>query len=340
LNATLRTSGVVAGALLASMLAYVVVVDVLGQRYNATTVTLTGAFALAGLGLTLMLGLMHQYNLGQAFFIGLGAYVYAVLAGSEHGWPPVLAVVAAVSASVAVALVVGRVLLRLDGFYFAVATLGMGLIGENVLLVLRDVTGGVDGLTAPEFEALGFAFDTPLRQHVLVGGCLAIAFGTAWNLARSRRGRAARAIGHDEMMAAANGIDAARAKTQMFVLSSVYATTGGCLYAAVSGYVFPSVAGLSVTLELVVAVILGGMSSLVGTVAALGLLRSLPIVFEPIEEHIALIHGITLVALLVVLPSRPQLRRWRPQRRRSRPPRPAATTAATEARPEPIEAAS
>jgi branched-chain amino acid transport system permease protein len=294
-----RNLGVVASSFAVCALAYIVLVHWLGQDYNLKSLTLVGVFAVSTLGLALLLGITHQFNLAHAFFFALGAYVYAVLAGDDYGWSPSLAALAAVVASAAVAYVTGRILLRLEGFYFAVATLGLALIGENLLFVLRDLTGGDDGLTAPALRVGGYEFDTPLRRYVLVTLVLTVGVVFALNIARSSRGRAARAIAVDELMAGSNGIDVVSVKTQMFVISAVYASVGGVLYAAVSGYIFPSLGGVSTTLEFVAAVIVGGMGSIIGPVIVIAVLRWLPIFFERIEGNVDLVYGIILVVLLL-----------------------------------------
>ena len=284
-------------------LAYQVLVVLLGQDYNLKTLTLVGVFAVATLGLALLLGLTHQFSLAHAFFFALGAYVYAVLAGTDIGWSPSHAALTAVAASASIAYGSGRVLLRLEGFYFAVATLGLALIGENLLFVWRDRTGGDDGLRAPTLQVLGYEFDTPLRKYVLVAGALAIAFMLACNISRSQRGRAARAIAVDELMAASNGIDVVKVKTEMFVISAIYASVGGTLYAVVAEYLSPSIGGVSTTLEFVVAVIVGGMGGLAGPVLVVAVLRWLPIMVESVEDHVDLVYGALLV-LLLMLPGR------------------------------------
>lgn len=327
-----RTAAVAVGTALALALAYVLVVGVLDQDYNVKNLTLTGSMAISTLGLSMLLGWTHQVSLGQSFFFGLGAYVYAILAG-RHDWAPLTATVAAILASATVAFVTGRVLLRLDGFHFSVATLGLGFIGENVLFVLRDLTGGDDGMAAPEMRIGGFAFDTPLRQYTLVAGCLTVAMTLAWNYGRSARGRAARAVGLDPHVAASNGIAVAATRTEVFVIGSAYAGLGGVLYAAASSYIFPQIAGVPATLDMVVAVIVGGAGGLVGPVLAIGLLRWLPIVFEAIEEHIDLVYGVALVALLVLLPADGATRRLGHRIRRTRQPSPEPTAPTREPEP-------
>ena len=288
----------VGGVLGVAAVAYLLVVEALGQEYNIKNLTLVGAYALAAIGLALALGVMHLFSLAHAFFFGAGAYVYAILA-RDAGWPTWSAAVAAVVSSGVIALLTGRILLRLEGVYFAVATLGMTLIGENILFVLRDVTGGDDGLSAPPFSAFGYQFDTPTRSYVLISAALAVGLAVGLNVRRSPRGRAARAIAADELMAASNGIDVVRAKSDMFVISALYGSLGGVLYASSTGYVFPSIASISTTLEFVVAVIAGGTGSVVGAVVVMAVLQWLPIAFEAVEDYLEMVYGAVLVIVIV-----------------------------------------
>lgn len=288
----------VGGVLGAAAASYVLVVEVLGQGYNTKSMALVGAYALAAIGLALALGVMHLFSLAHAFFFGAGAYIYSIL-GGENGWPTSIAAVTAVGASAMIAHLTGRVLLRLEGFYFAVATLGMTLIGENILFVVRDVTGGDDGLSAPSLSLFGFAFDTPTRSYVLVAVVVAVGVAVGLNVRRSPRGLAARAVAVDELMAGSTGVDVVRAKSDMFVISAVYASLGGVLYASSAGFVFPSIANISTTLEFVVAVIAGGTGSVVGAVVVMVVLRWLPIAFEVVEDYLEMIYGAVLVVVIV-----------------------------------------
>ncbi|MBS4011300.1 MAG: branched-chain amino acid ABC transporter permease [Roseovarius sp.] len=295
-----RNVHVLAGSGAACAVAYVLLIHWLGQDYNLKSLTLLGAFAIATLGLALLLGITWQFSLAHAFFFALGAYGYAILGGAEYRWSPQSAAATAILGGAVLAYVVGRVLLRLEGFYFAVATLGLTLIGENLLFVMRSYTGGDDGLPAPQLEVVGYAFDTPLRRYVIVSVVLAVGFAFAVNISRSAFGRSARAVAADELMAGSNGIPVVSIKTRMFVISTVYATTGGVLYASASGYIFPTLSGLTTTLEFVVAVIVGGMGSLLGPVLVVAVIRWLPIVFEPLEGHVDLAYGSLLIILLMV----------------------------------------
>lgn len=284
-------------------LAYLAVVVWLGQDYNLTSLTLVWVFGLATLGLALLLGLARQFSLAHAFFFALGAYAYAVLSGVRYGWPTAVAALAGIVLSAATAYAAGRILLRLEGFHFAVASLALLLIGQNLLFVLRETTGGDDGLASPGLELFGYGIDTAVRKYVLVAGLLALGGMVAVNLSRSNTGRSARALAADELMAASNGIDVVKTKVLFFVISAIYASTAGVLYAATTSYIFPTLGSVSMTLEFVLAVIVGGMGGLVGPVASIGLLRWLRVIFESVEQHLDLIYGIVLIAL-VLLPGR------------------------------------
>lgn len=285
----------VVGALL-----YVLLVPVLGQTYNLKALTIIPAFGLATIGLALIFGITHQLQLGHGAFFAGGAYGYGILAGADLDWPPGLAAVVAVTTVGVVAALLGRVLLRLAGFFFAVATLGLGLIVENIIFALREVTGGDNGLTVSPLAAGGFSADTPEAAYVIAWVALAIGLALAWNVRDARTGRAAQSVGLDETMAAAQGVDVARTKRQMFVLSAVYAAVGGVLYASTTRFITPDLSSLALTLEFFVAVVLGGMGALVLPVIAIAGFEWLPIAVEQVEENVGLLFGLLLMGLMML----------------------------------------
>lgn len=285
----------VVGALL-----YVLLVPMLGQTYNLKALTVIPAFGLATIGLALIFGITHQLQLGHAAFFAGGAYGYGILVGADVGWPPGLAALVAVTTVGVVAALLGRVLLRLAGFFFAVATLGLGLIVENSIFALREITGGDNGLTVSPLGVGGAVADTSEAAYVIAWVVLAIGLALAWNLRDSRTGRAAQSVGLDETMAAAQGVDVARTKRQMFVLSAVYAAVGGVLYASTMRFITPDLSSLALTLEFFVAVVLGGMGALVLPVLAIAGFEWLPIAVERVEENVDLVFGLLLMVLMVM----------------------------------------
>lgn len=270
--------------------------------YLVIPLALAGTVAVAVVGLDLLFGIARQLNLGHAFFFGASAYASAVLAGPDYQWPPLLALLASVVGVTLLAYPVGWILLRLEGFFFAAATLGLGIIGQDLLLQLRDLTGGADGLAVPVFTIGSFEVDTPLRILVFAWvPAIAVAL-VARNLSRSDHGLAARSIGEDETATSAQGIDVFATKVNLFLLAACLAALGGSLYAFASGFIYPGAASLVASLEMVVVVVLGRAGSIVGPIVAVVFLRLLPAIFEPLEGRLDLVYGLTLIVLLLVLP--------------------------------------
>src|SRR5512143_1882326 len=121
-------------------------------------------YAMAGLGLSLVMGFAGQVSLGQAAFFAVGAYVSGVLTAS-YGWNGWLAMAAAVIAGALTAVAIGLPIFRLSGLLLAMATLGFGIIVYYVVVNWAGVTGGPSGLTGIPPLAIGaFRFDTDARM--------------------------------------------------------------------------------------------------------------------------------------------------------------------------------
>src|SRR6476659_3720750 len=117
-------------------------------------------FALAAVGLNLLMGFAGQVSLGHAGFMGIGAYAVAI--GPTHlGVASWLSFVIGAALSALVAFVVGRPILRLKGHYLAVATLGFGLLLAIVFTNEARFTGGPDGMSVPRLALLGWPFRGP-----------------------------------------------------------------------------------------------------------------------------------------------------------------------------------
>src|SRR5512144_1640503 len=165
------------------------------SAYYYRVAALVFVFALAGIGLNLLMGFAGQVSLGHAGFIGIGAYAVAV--GPTHlGLPTWLSFFVGAALSAAVAFVVGRPILRLKGHYLAVATLGFGLLVAIVLTNEAGLTGGPDGMTVPRLTLLGWSVRGSDVWYWIAGTTFLGGFLVALNLMESPTGRALQAI-HD-----------------------------------------------------------------------------------------------------------------------------------------------
>jgi branched-chain amino acid transport system permease protein len=257
-------------------------------------------FSLAVIGLNLLMGFAGQVSLGHAGFLGIGAYAVAI--GPVHlGAPPWLCLFAGALLSGAVAFLVGRPILRLKGHYLAVATLGLGLLLAIVLTNEPRWTGGPDGMSVPKLELFGWAVRGAAAWYWLAGAIFIGGFVLALNLMDSPTGRALQAIHDSEVAARVLGVDVARKKLAIFVISAVYASVAGSLLALFNGYITPDAAGFLRSIELVAMVVLGGMGSIVGSLVGAGVLVVLPQALTVFHDYEQALLGLVVMVFMIFL---------------------------------------
>jgi len=224
-----------------------------------------GMFALAALGLSLLMGLAGQISLGQAGFLAIGAYTSAVLT-TRYGVNALLAAVVAVAVAVAAAFAVGVPILRLRGHYLALATLGFGIIVAVVANQWEFLGGqsGIFGIGDVAFN--GRTYDEPAEQFYLLWATVIVALVLARNLARGRVGRALGAVHDSEVAAETLGIDTFKLRLQVFVLSAALAGIAGTGYAHVVGVVNAQSASFQLSVELLLMAVVGGLGSVWGAI--------------------------------------------------------------------------
>ena len=257
-------------------------------------------FALAVAGLNLLMGFAGQVSLGHAGFLGIGAYSVAI--GPAHfGVPSWLCLFAGAVLSAAVAFCVGRPILRLKGHYLAVATLGFGLLIAIVLTNEASLTGGPDGMAVPRLSVFGWSVRGSYVWYWVAGTTFVVGFVLALNVMESPTGRALQAIHDSEIAARVLGIDVARKKLTIFIISAVYASVAGSYLALFNGHVTPDVAGFLRSIELVAMVVLGGMGSILGSLVGAGLLVVLPQTLTIFHEYEQALLGLILIVFMIFL---------------------------------------
>lgn len=261
-----------------------------------------GLHVILAVGLNLLMGYAGQISLGHAAFFGMGAYASAILT-TRYAWPSLLALLAGLVVAGLIAWALARPILRLRGHYLAMATLGFGIVVHVVMVQATQWTGGPDGLgSIPPLNLLGWSVDTDLRWYGVVVAAMLLAIWLSLNIVDSRVGRALRAVRGSEFAAQMLGIDTSRAKTQVFVVSALFAAFAGSLFAHQQAFVSPDSFSLMVSVELVTMVVLGGMASTFGAAfgaITLTVLHQSLVVFDDYEM---LIHGALLMAVMIFLP--------------------------------------
>ena len=269
--------------------------------------TLVMVYAVAVLGLNLLVGYGGQISLGHGAFFAVGAYTAAaLLAKTDLPWP--LAVPAAAAVTFALGLAFGVPALRLRGLYLALVTLALAVAVGPVIKRAEPLTGGVSGLAVPQppvpsWLADSLAVDVDQWLYLL---CLAVTAAMALlaaNLTRGSLGRTLVAIRDAERAARTYGVHAARVKALLFAWSAAFAGVGGALFAYALGFVAPESFTLALSFTFLGAIVVGGLGSVAG--AFLGALFA---VFVPqyagdVNQALTgVIYGSALIAVIYLLP--------------------------------------
>ena len=258
--------------------------------------------AIVVLGLNLLLGYAGQISLGHAAFYGLASYSTAILTAT-HGWPMWAGIAAGLVLVGVVAWIIGIPALKLSGHYLAMATLGFGIIVYIFFNETVELTGGPSGFVGiPRLELFGIRFWTDLSYYYLIAGVLVVLMLVSLNLIHSRIGRALRAIHTSEKAAQAAGIDIARYKLFVFVLSAEYAALAGVLYAHYLEFIAPSSFGFHYSVQLITMVVLGGMANIWGSILGAFFLTILPEFLRSFENFDIILYGAILIVCMIFLP--------------------------------------
>ena len=245
----------------------------LPNQYLVHVVVLAGLYVILAVGLNLVMGYAGQVSLGHAGFYGLGAYVSAVLS-VRYGLSPWLGMPVAAVATGALAYVVGIPTLRLKSYYLGMATLGIGAGAAARLRAAprhhRRLVRASPGILPWDLGPLRFT--TATHHYWLVWAVAALALWIARNLVNSRVGRVLRALGESEAAAEAMGVDTAAEKRRVFVLSAVYASVAGSLYAHYITVISPEIYSFLFSVVLVLMVAIGGIGLYWGAVVGAVLL--------------------------------------------------------------------
>jgi len=263
---------------------------------------LAGINAILALGLSLFLGYAGQISLGHAAFFGIGAYTTAILT-TRYALPTFLAFWASAGLAALAAYLIGKPILKLKGYFLALATLGFGEIFLVIVRESQSLTGGVIGIfNIPWFSLAGFSFDSYLKQYYLTWGVLLGLFLFSKNLVRTKVGRALLAVATSEDAAASVGINVAQVKTEIFMISAAFAGFAGSLFACILSTANPETFNLGLSTLIVMMVILGGMGNLYGPIFGSIFLTCLMDILGRYQEWSLPIYGVILILLLIFFP--------------------------------------
>lgn len=272
------------------------------SRHIVDLLVFAGLYTIAGLGVAFLLGQCGIVNLAQSMFYGIGAYSVAWFCAVK-GLPSIAGVGAGIALSAAIAVLVGWPILHLSGYFLALATLALAIIGQVFFLEWDWLTGGTLGIGGiPRIAPFGFAFDSPQRFYFLVWPIAAVLLFLHHNLLNSRNGLALRSMRDAPEAAAALGVDLHRLKVQMFVLSAMLGSLAGSLFAHYVTFVSVDSFAVDRAISLLLLAVLGGVTTIWGPVLGALFITLLPQWLSRLGDIHAVVFALALIAAVILLP--------------------------------------
>jgi branched-chain amino acid transport system permease protein len=259
-------------------------------------------FAIFAIGFNLLLGYTGILSFGHAAYFGLAGYTMGLVL-IHWQWPLWLAILAGVFVSGVAAVIIGLLIIRKAGVYFAMLTIAFGQMFFFVAMRWKSVTGGEDGLSdIPRPPLLGASLATPLRFYYFVAlVCLAAAV-VAWKLVHSHFGDVLRAIRENEVRCEAVGYDVRRYKLAAFVISALFAAVAGTLYTLLLRYTFPQTMDWIRSGNVVVMSLVGGLGTLGGPIVGATLITFLNNFVSFHTKYWQLVMGLVFVVFVLFFP--------------------------------------
>jgi branched-chain amino acid transport system permease protein len=281
------------------------------SNYVISVMLMVAIFGVLSISMGLLLGQAGMFSLAHPTWFGMGAYIAAIL--SVRGLTsPIGSILIAALCVALLSWLIGAPVLRLRGFYLANATFAIIIIAQIAAAQLSKLTGGHEGLLGiPYLTIGGFVFKKDLHFYYL---SWALCIGCFWfcsNLMDSRLGRAIRSFHDNEPASSTLGVNIARYKLQIFVLTAVMASLSGSIFCFYLRFVTPESFGFPLLVELIMMVIIGGIESIRGALlgsfvvlwltefihAYLG--KILPVMTGEVD---AIFFGLLIIVVLIFMP--------------------------------------
>jgi len=275
------------------------------STYQTSIMTTALMYVVLGLGLNIVVGQAGLLNLGYVAFYAAGAYTYALLY-QHFGIGFWIALPLGALAATLLGILLALPVLRLQGDYLAIVTLGFGEITRIVLENWNEFSFGPSGISGIPRPGL---FDMEMSLHeatvylyfLMILFCIITVF-VVNRLQNSRIGRALLALREDEIACQAMGIDKTRIKLTAFALGSTWAGLVGVVFAAKTTFVNPASFTFLESAMILSIVVLGGMGSIPGIIIGAFLLILLPEYLRAFSDYRMLIFGIIMVIMMIFRP--------------------------------------
>jgi branched-chain amino acid transport system permease protein len=301
-SARIRGANLQTWAFALVLLALWAAVPAFASRSLVDMLVFSGLYTIAGLGVTFLLGQCGIVSLAQSVFYGIGAYSTAVCT-THYGWPAPAGFAIGIGISAAIAVAVGWPVLRLSGYFLALATLALAIIGHVLFTEWDWLTGGTLGIGGiPHLDLFGLRLNSPQRFYYLVWPLAALLLILHRNLLHSRTGFAMRAMRDAPAAAAVLGVDNHRLKVKVFVLSAVLGALAGSLFAHYVSFVSVDSFGVDRAINFLLLAVLGGAKTVIGAVLGALFVTIMPRVLSQFGDIHAVLFAGCLIAAVIFLP--------------------------------------
>ena len=271
-------------------------------KYSVFLLSLLAIYALVSLGLNLLMGYTGQIAAGHAGFLAIGAYVTAIVTANFEWLPCPVTLLLAGTISGLIGFLLGIPILRLKGFYIAMATLAFGVVVSEIILQWSSVTGGDDGFSVPTARIGSFVFDSDFKLFYLIIPVTIIMTVLAKNLVNGYIGRAFIALRESEVAAQTIGVDLAKYKTIAFAISAFYTGVAGGLFAYLITFLSPDAFTIELSIDFIAMIVIVGMGSILGSIIGAVILTGMQQILASLLDLQILIFGLSLIIFMIFMP--------------------------------------
>ncbi|HOJ00102.1 MAG TPA: hypothetical protein PLL88_00670 [Anaerolineaceae bacterium] len=264
-----------------------------------------GLYIILGLGLLVHVGLAGMFDLGFAAFYAIGAYTYAFLASPHFNihLPFLLVILIAGALAAIVGALVCIPVLKLRGDYLGIVTLGFGEIVRMLLMNLTDITNGSQGIIQIDKPVIfGINFSNSTYFYYFIFLLIATLLFLLNRVINSRTGRAWLAMREDEDVAQMSGINTSKYKMLAFAIGAFIGGLGGAIFSSWQGSIFPDNFNVTVSINILCVIILGGLGNHLGVILGAMALIALPDILRGFSDYRMIIFGLLLIIMMILRP--------------------------------------
>jgi branched-chain amino acid transport system permease protein len=280
------------------------------SNYHVFQLSMVLTYAIALVGLNILIGYSGQISLGHGAFLAIGAYTTAILM-DKADMPYWMTIPIAAAVCLVVGFLFGLPALRLEGHYLALATFALAVALPQLLKFkhLEFLTGGVQGIVIMKPEApwetlFGLKLNADRWLYFFTLAVTVVMFVIGWNLIRGRVGRALIAIRDQPIAAASMGIDTPLYKSLAFGVSAMFTGVAGALSAILVAFVAPDSFTVFLSITLMVGMVIGGVTSLPGALYGALFIQFIPNIADQISKAAPwAIYGTMLILFMYIMPT-------------------------------------